>query len=184
MERPPGVILAGGLSRRMGQDKATVLLGGQRVVDQVMARLAPQVAALAVNTNDPSFVVPVPVLPDSIPGRPGPLAGILAALDWAHGRGDSAVVTVAVDTPFLPPDLVARLASAGAPAVAVSDRVHPVCGLWPTTARDGLRAALAGGLRRVRDWDQVVAAAQVAFPAESMANLNTPADLAAAEARL
>jgi molybdopterin-guanine dinucleotide biosynthesis protein A len=184
MDRPPGVILAGGLSRRMGQDKAQVRLGGRRVVDHVIARLAPQVAALAVNTNDPSLMVPVPVLPDTVPGRPGPLAGILAALDWADALGARRVVTVAVDTPFLPPDLVERLVAAGAPAVAVSDRVHPVCGLWPVAAREGLRAAVAGGLRRVRDWSVVAAAVPVAFPAESMVNVNTPEDLAAAEARL
>jgi molybdopterin-guanine dinucleotide biosynthesis protein A len=183
MGLPPGVILAGGLSRRMGRDKALVMLGGRRVIDHVIARLAPQVSVLAVNSNVP-LEVGLPVLADSVPGRPGPLAGILAALDWAYARGDVAVVTVAVDTPFLPLDLVARLAAAGAPAVAVSDRVHPVCGLWPVTARDGLRAAVAGGLRRVRDWEVVAAAAQVAFPADSMANLNTPEDLQAAEARL
>lgn len=183
MVLPPGVILAGGQSRRMGRDKALVLLGGQRVVDRVIARLAPQVSALAVNANT-DLPVDLPLLADSVPGRPGPLAGILAAMDWAFSRGDAAVVTVAVDTPFLPFDLVVRLVAAGAPAVAVSDRVHPVCGLWPVAAREHLRAAVAGGLRRVRDWEVVAGAVPVAFPAESMANLNTPEDLAAAEARL
>lgn len=183
MGLPPGVILAGGLSRRMGQDKATVLLGGRRVIDHVVARLSPQVAALAVNSNT-ALDVGLPLLADTVPGWPGPLAGVLAALDWADGLGAEAVVTVAVDTPFLPADLVARLAAAGAPAVAVSDRVHPVCGLWPVAARGALRAALAGGLRRVRDWDVVAGAAPVAFPAETMLNLNTPGELAAAEARL
>lgn len=183
MALPPGVILAGGLSRRMGRDKATVLLGGVRVIDHVIARLAPQVSALAVNSNA-DVPVDVPVLADSVPGWPGPLAGILAALDWAFSRGDAVVVTVAVDTPFLPLDLVERLVVAGAPAVAVSDRVHPVCGLWPVASREGLRAALAGGLRRVRDWDVVAGAVPVAFPVESMINVNTPEELAAAEARL
>jgi molybdopterin-guanine dinucleotide biosynthesis protein A len=181
---PPGVILAGGLSRRMGQDKATVLLGGRRVLDHAIARLAPQVAALAVNTNAPSLAVDLPLLPDSISGNPGPLAGILAAMDWAFSLGHGAVVTVAVDTPFLPADLVARLVAGGAPAVAVSDRVHPVCGLWPVAARDGLRAAVADGLRRVRDWYAVAGAAQVQVPADSMMNLNTPEDLRLAEARI
>jgi molybdopterin-guanine dinucleotide biosynthesis protein A len=180
---PPGVILAGGLSRRMGRDKATVLLGGRRVIDHVIARLAPQVSALAVNANT-ALPLDLPVLPDTIAGHPGPLAGILAALDWAAGLGADTVVTVAVDTPFLPETLVARLAAAGAPAVALSDRVHPVCGLWPVAAREDLRNAVTGGLRRVRDWQVVAAATAVPFPPESLLNLNTPEDLAAAQARL
>lgn len=180
---PPGVILAGGQSRRMGRDKALVPLGGRRVIDHVIARLAPQVAALAVNTNDPALPVDLPRLADTVPGLPGPLAGILAAMDWAFGLGADTVVTVAVDTPFLPGDLVARLAAAGVPAVAVSDRVHPVCGLWPVAARGALRAAVTGGLRRVMDWPVVAQAARVPFPPGTMANLNTPADIAAAEGR-
>lgn len=180
---PPGVILAGGLSRRMGQDKAVVLLGGRRVIDHVIARLAPQVAALAVNTNDPLLPVDLPLLADTIAGHPGPLAGILAAMDWAAGSGHASVVTVAVDTPFLPDDLVARLVAAGLPAVAVSDRLHPVCGVWPVAARDALRAEVLGGLRRVRDWPVVAQAVPVAVPTDSMVNLNTPDDLAAAAAR-
>lgn len=184
----PGTILAGGLSRRMGADKALVPFGSRRMIDHAVARLAPQVGALAVNANGDAgrFAgLALPVIADSVQGWPGPLAGMLAALDWAAALGADRVATVAVDVPFLPRDFVARLGAAGGAAVAVSGgRMHPVCGLWPVAARDGLRAAVAAGLRRVRDWDVVAGAAQVEFPAGTFVNLNTPADVAAAEARM
>lgn len=168
----------------MGQDKALLPLGDRRVIDHVIARLRPQVETLAVNANGPLPGVEAALLPDTVPGRPGPLAGILAAMDWAAGQGFAAVVTVPVDTPFLPADLVEALVRAGPPAVARTDRVHPVCGLWPVTARDGLRDRILAGLRRVQAWDVAAGATPVRFPDDSLTNLNTPDDLAAARARL
>jgi molybdopterin-guanine dinucleotide biosynthesis protein A len=187
----PGVILAGGRSRRMGRDKAFVELGGQRLIDRVAARLAPQCAALAVSAADPAAFagLGLPVLADPVPGYAGPLAGVLAALDWAAARGDGVVATAPVDTPFLSPDLVARLAAAataGRPAVAAdaAGGWHPALAVWPVGLRAALAAALAAGQRRAADFARAQGAVAVTFAAGSLANLNTPADLAAAEARL
>ncbi len=200
MMRPHGVILAGG--RGCGA-KASLRLGGVALVDRVIARLAPQVAALAVNANgDPAGFARtgLPVLADSVPGYPGPLAGVLAALDWAAGQGAAHVVTVAGDMPFLPCDLVARLAAAGAghaPVLAAIPRGaadarsimgdlirQPVCGLWPVRLRDDLRAALAAGQRKVAPWaDRHGARVAVFDPAggvDPFFNVNTPDDLRAA----
>ncbi|WP_126977761.1 molybdenum cofactor guanylyltransferase MobA [Frigidibacter oleivorans] len=186
-----GVILAGGLSSRMGADKALAMLGGQRLLDRVARRLAPQVARMAVNTNAPLTDPGLPVLPDAlppgVPDRPGPLAGILAALDWAAAEGFARVVTVPVDTPFLPADLVARLAAAGCPAIAESGgRTHPAAGLWPVRLAPALRAALVAGQRRVAPWAEAAGAVRVTFAGDPdpFLNLNTPEDLARAEALL
>lgn len=198
---PLGVILAGGLSTRMGGgDKALLELGGESLLARVAARLAPQVAALALSANgDPARFAPFggPVLPDSLPGHPGPLAGVLAGLDWAAGEGASHIVTAAVDTPFLPRDLVERLAAAAggtgaALALAASPvegrvRRHPTFGLWPVALRDDLRAALGGGLRKVSLWADRHGAARAVFDAagrDPFFNVNTPDDLARAEAML
>src|SRR5690606_20990586 len=148
---PPCVILAGGQARRMGGgDKGLLPLGSGRVIDHVIARLAPQCGALAINANgDPARFADfgLPVLADPVPGQPGPLAGILAAMDWAAGLGAGVVVTAAADSPFLPRDLVARLVAATTHGGAVAEspdgtgrmRAHPTFGLWPI----GLRGALA-----------------------------------------
>ena len=190
----PAVVLAGGLARRMGGgDKPLVSLGGRPILSHIMDRIGPQVSALAVNANDDparyrSF--DMVVLPDSVAGRPGPLAGILAALDWAAGQAQALVLTVPGDTPFLPGDLVARLAAAvaaGAPAAIATSggRRHPIAGLWPVTAREGLRRALTDeGLRRVEDWVGRLGAVAVDFPIDPVDpffNLNTPEDVAVAE---
>ena len=191
MIQPGGIILAGGRSTRMGGgDKGLRPLAGQPMLAHVVARLAPQVAALALNANgDPqrwaSFGLPV--LPDSCPGQPGPLAGILAGMDWAAEAGLTHVVSVATDAPFLPCDLVPRLllaAEDGGAAFAVSPAgPQPVFGLWPVTQRDTLRAALTDGMRRVRDWIALCAAAPAPFPADAaFFNINTPEDLAQAGA--
>ncbi|SDF30307.1 molybdenum cofactor guanylyltransferase MobA [Limimaricola pyoseonensis] len=194
IEAPPGMILAGGLSRRMGGgDKGLLPLGGRPLLAHVIARVAPQVPRLALNANGAAARFAgfgLPVRPDPLPGHPGPLAGVLAALDWAAETGAPWVLTVPADTPWLPGDLVPRLIlaseSADGLALAESDgRVHPVCGLWPVRLRDPLRAALADGTRRIGDWAQAQGAALARFPAgtpEPFANINTPADLAAAEA--
>ncbi len=194
---PPGVILAGGLSRRMGGgDKALALLAGRPLLAHVAERLAPQCAGLAVNANgDPGRFAGsgLAVLPDGVAGWPGPLAGVLAAMDHAAAAGAEWVATAPADTPFLPRDLVARLAAASGPAGAVaasgsggSRVLHPVCGLWPVARRQALRAALAAGLRRVTEWTAAEGMAAAVFPGggEAFFNVNTPADLAAAEAML
>lgn len=189
-DRTPAVILAGGLSRRMGGvDKGLLVLGGGTVLSAILERLAPQAEPIALNANgDPRRfdALSLAVLPDPVEGRPGPLAGILAAMDWAAGLGASEVLTVPGDAPFLPRDLVRRLGEAGAPALAASGgRTHPVVGLWPVTLRSALRADLAAGLRRVEAFAQAQGAISVAFPAEPggpdpFLNLNTLDDLAEA----
>ena len=194
---PPGVILAGGRATRMGGgDKGLRAIAGQRLLDRVIARLAPQCAPLAINANgDPSRLagVGLPVRPDGLPDHPGPLAGVLAGLDWAAGIGAGAIVTVAADTPFFPHDLAARLAAAAGPAglalAASPDETgrlqrHPTFGLWPVALRADLRAALEGGLRKIVLWTDAHGAGTAAFearPCDPFFNVNTPEDILQAE---
>ena len=193
----PGVILAGGRATRMGGgDKGARLVGGQTLFARVIARLAPQCAPLAINANgDPArLAFGLPVLPDSLPDHPGPLAGVLAGLDWAAGIGAPAIVTVAADTPFVPADRVARLQAAAGPAglalAASADETgrmqrHPTFGLWPVALRHDLRAALEGGLRKIVLWTDGHGAGSAAFssdPFDPFFNVNTPEDIAIAEA--
>ena len=138
-----GLLLAGGQSRRMGGgDKALRMLGGTTLLERVIERLRPQVDALVLNANgDPSRFArfALPVVPDSIPGFAGPLAGVLAGLDWAAAQGPDYmyIVSVATDAPFLPDDLVMRLTNglmeAGADLACAPSggRAHPVFGQWP-----------------------------------------------------
>ena len=153
---PPtlGLILAGGLARRMGGgDKALLPLAGRSLLDRIVERMAPQCAGLVLNANgDPARLAAfgLPVVADSVPGFAGPLAGILAGLDAAaeHAPGSAWVVSVAGDGPFLPRDLVRRLHEAreasGADLACASSggRTHPVIGLWPVGLREALRHAL------------------------------------------
>ncbi|NBD28758.1 MAG: molybdenum cofactor guanylyltransferase [Alphaproteobacteria bacterium] len=193
MTQPLGVILAGGRSSRMGgTDKATLVLDGQTLLQRAVDRLEPQVAALAVNTNT-DLPTDLTQLPDSIGGHPGPLAGILAALNWAAAMGARHVVTVPVDVPFFPCDLVPRLLlAAGAHPVGLAiaadeSGLHPTFGLWPVDLRPDLVSALEGGVRKVTDWTDTFGAAQAHFPAtqpSSFLNVNRPGDLARAEAAL
>ena len=194
MKQPLGVILAGGLARRMGGgDKGLLALAGQPLLTHVIDRLEPQVAGLALNANgDPARFAdyPYPVVADSIDGFAGPLAGVLAGLDWAAGQGAETIVTAAADTPFFPCDLVPRLLLAAedmahplALATTEGGR-HPTFGLWPVALRDDLRAALAGGLRKVVQWTDAHGGREAAFPSEGFDpffNVNTPEDLARAE---
>ncbi|MEO1104677.1 MAG: molybdenum cofactor guanylyltransferase MobA [Pseudomonadota bacterium] len=193
----PGVILAGGLARRMGGgDKALLTLGGRPILAHVIERLAPQTAALALNANgDPArfSAYGLPVLADTIEGHPGPLAGVLAGLDWAAEAGFHAIVTVAADTPFFPPDLVARLTQAAADApIALAATLdpkrgtarHPTFGLWPTALREDLRAAILDGTRKIVAWTDAHGAADALFPGDPFFNVNTPEDHARAEALL
>lgn len=194
-----GVVLAGGLARRMGGgDKPLRDLGGRPLLDHVLARLAPQVAGVILNANgDPARFASwgLPVVPDRLPDYPGPLAGILAALDWvAAERPASAwVVSVPGDAPFIPTDLAARLhdarAAADVPlACARSDgQTHPPIGLWPVALRDDLRAALLGGERKIDRWTARHGCAHADWPVtpcDPFFNANAPDDLAEAEALL
>ncbi|CAG1010501.1 MAG: molybdenum cofactor guanylyltransferase MobA [Rhizobiaceae bacterium] len=150
-----GLVLAGGRSTRMGgEDKALLAIGGRRLVDRVLARLAPQVCRVAISANgDPRRFgqLGIPILADPLPGGLGPLAGVLAGLEWAATLpGVTGLVTVATDTPFLPSDLVDRLAAGrsgeGSLTVAASgDRIHPVDALWPVAAAADLRHYLQAG---------------------------------------
>lgn len=195
MTRLLGLILAGGRGQRMGgADKPLLTLGGRPVLARIAERLAPQCAAgLALSANgDASRFAPVfegPVLPDSVPGLPGPLAGILAGLDHAAALpGVSHVLSVPGDAPFLPEDLADRLSAAGPIALAASGgREHYTTALWPIALREDLRAWLAAGERRVGAFIARHGASVVDWPtepADPFLNLNTPEDWAAAEALL
>ena len=194
---PPAMILAGGRATRMGGgDKPLMTLNGQSLLAMILARLAPQAGPLALNANgDPARFdgFGLPVVADGVAGLPGPLAGVLAAMDWAASLGAARVVTVAGDTPFLPPDLVAGLLRAAGPAgLAIAAgrddaglREHPVIGLWPVALRADLRARLAAGDRRVRGFSGAHGAAVAEWDArggDPFRNINTPEDLARAEA--
>lgn len=192
-----GVILAGGRSSRMGgRDKALIELGGQSLLDRLRARLSSQVGALAINTNAELGAAAHghDVVPDRFAGLPGPLAGIHAGLAWAESiPGVTHVATASVDTPFLPADFVARLASARADgstvAVARSEgRLHPTCALWPVALRVRLEAFLAeGATGKVLAFAEEVGYIAVDFPAvpfDPFLNINTPEDLAKATAFL
>ncbi len=193
---PFGVILAGGKATRMGGgDKGLREVAGQPLLDHVLDRLRPQVGQIALNANgDPARFAGygLPVLPDSLPDWPGPLAGVLAGMDWAAAQGAEAVVSVAADTPFFPRDLVAQLQAAAGPsslALAATREGgklwrHPTFGLWPVALRDDLRAALVGGLRKVVLWTDQHGAGTAEFgtdPFDPFFNINTPDDIAIAE---
>lgn len=196
----PAVILAGGRATRMGGgDKGLRQIGGQCLLDRVIARLSPQCAGLALNANgDPARFASLglPVLGDSIEGFAGPLAGVLAGLDWAADQGADAIITAAADTPFFPGDLAQRLQAAAGPqglALAGSPdgqgvlRRHPTFGLWPVALRDDLRAALAGGLRKIVIWTDSHDAGLAEWasdPFDPFFNVNTPEDIAQAEEML
>ncbi|MCV6598819.1 MAG: molybdenum cofactor guanylyltransferase MobA [Mangrovicoccus sp.] len=194
----PGVILAGGQARRMGGgDKGALILGGMTLFDRVIDRIGPQCGRLAINANgDPARFAEyaLPVLSDSVPEYPGPLAGVLAGLDWAAELGASHIVTVAADTPFFPPDLVVRLQRAADKAntpIALAATHEggrmmrqPTFGFWPVALRADLRAALEQGLRKVVLWTDKHGAASALFAEEAFFNINTPEDLAEAELRL
>jgi molybdopterin-guanine dinucleotide biosynthesis protein A len=195
-----GLLLAGGLSRRMGGgDKTLREIGGKSILDRVVERVRPQVSALVLNANgDPARFAAygLPVVADSIADFAGPLAGVLAGLDWAAANrpGCAMVASVPTDAPFLPEDLVARLAAGMAEAgadlacAASGGQAHPVIGLWPVRLREDLRRALVDeGLRKVDVWTGRYRLATVEFPVgrvDPFFNANRPEDIAAAEGLL
>jgi len=195
-----GVVLAGGLSRRMGGgDKALLELGGKPILAHAIQRLAPQVGPMVLNANgnpDRFAEFDLPVAADPVEGFAGPLAGVLAGLDWAHANhpGSEWVATVASDTPFFPADLVARLREAVAAqssdmaCAASGGRNHPVFGLWPVALREDLRRAMVDEeIRKVDIWTARYALCVASFadhPFDPFFNANRPEDLAHAEAIL
>jgi len=195
-----GLLLAGGQSRRMGGgDKALRLLGGIALLDRVIERLRPQVDALVLNANGDRARFArfaLPTVADSVPGFAGPLAGVLAGLVWAasHRPDCPYVVSVATDAPFLPADLVARLAHgldearADLACAASGGRSHPVFGLWPVWLRDDLRRAVVDqAISKVDLWTARYVLATVPFddqPVDPFFNANRPEDLETAAALL
>ncbi len=207
-----GIILAGGLSRRMfasgrsgasadapAGDKGLLDIAGKPMLGHVIERLAPQVGTIAINANgDPARFAPfgLPVVPDTIDGFVGPLAGVLAGLLWARTNTPDArwIASASADAPFVPPDLVARLRAAvemrgNAIAIAQSSGgLQPVIGLWPLALAEDLDAALRGGLRKVLHWTDKHGTVPVAFDHFDVAgtsvdpffNANTPEELAEA----
>ena len=198
-EKPPlGLVLAGGLARRMGGgDKILITIGGQKILDRVLERLRPQCSRLILNANgDPARFADtkLPVVPDNVPGFVGPLAGILAGLDWAaaNAPGTNEIVSVPGDCPFLPRDLVTRLQAARAAAKTTlacaqsGDWRHPVAGLWPVALREDLRRALTiEGLRKIEVWTErhgIALATWSSRPVDPFFNVNSPEDAAKANA--
>ena len=191
-----GVLLAGGQSQRMGGgDKNLRMLGGKPMLAHVIERAKPQVDVLVLNANGAPqrfAAFGLPIIADSITGFAGPLAGVLAGLDWAATYLPEAelVASFATDAPFFPRDLVRRLAvalEAGGFDLACAQsngQVHPVFALWPVSLREALRDALAGGLRKVDLWTARYKLVEVEFAAEPVDpffNANRPEDLAEAQ---
>jgi molybdenum cofactor guanylyltransferase len=201
IEQPPatlGLVLAGGLARRMGGgDKIMLRVGGTTILERVLDRFQPQCATLVLNANgDPARFghTGLPVVPDSIPDFAGPLAGILAGLDWAstHAPQIEWIASVPGDGPFLPRDLVARLhdvrLATGKPLACArsGSRRHPVVGLWPVKLRKDLRQALVTeDVHKIELWTarhDIATAEWSDQPVDPFFNVNTPDDAVAAEA--
>lgn len=189
------VILAGGQATRMGGgDKGRLMLGNQSLIQRVIDRITPQVDAVVLNANgnlNRFSDLGLPVVPDSIGGFPGPLAGVLAGMDWAAEHGYDWLISVAADTPSFPLDLVERLGQVDTPiALAATpdpDRgrlPQPTFGRWPVALRHDLRAALNEGVRKIRQWTQAQGETLVVFDENDFFNINTPDDLAWAEQNL
>jgi molybdopterin-guanine dinucleotide biosynthesis protein A len=193
----PGVLLAGGLARRMGGgDKPMRQIAGRTILERVIARLKPQCDGLILNANgDPARFAAfgLPVIADGVADFPGPLAGILAALDWAAANRPDVefILSAATDCPFLPRDLVVRLHTAlrtenAELAVAASDgQSHPVIGLWRVALREQLRHALVvEDIRKIDRWTARYRLATVTWPTtplDPFFNANTVDDIAEAD---
>lgn len=199
-----GLLLAGGQSRRMATefgpeksgDKGLLDLAGKPMLARVIERLSPQAGAIVINANgDPARFAAfgLPVVPDTVEGFVGPLAGILAGLRWSavHTPASTHVVSVSTDAPFLPLDLVAKLQlglaeGSGRIALAASGgELHPVIGLWPVALAGDLETALKDGVRKVLHWTDRHGTVPVAFPfielkgrqIDPFFNANTPEEL-------
>jgi len=201
-EHPPtwGLVLAGGLARRMGGgDKARLEIAGVSILDRVLATLSAQTVGIVINANgDPKRFADtgLPVVADSVPDFAGPLAGVLAGLDWlaVQKNGIEWLVSVPGDCPFLPDDLVEKLHAArrkmgaGVPLACArsGEWRHPVVGLWPLALREDLRnALLKEDLRKIEVWTArhgVAIADWPDRPVDPFFNVNTPDDAARAQA--
>jgi molybdenum cofactor guanylyltransferase len=195
-----GVLLAGGLGRRMGGgDKPMREIGGRTLLARAIERLAPQCGALIINANgDPTRFAShgLPVVADSIEGFAGPLAGILTGLEWVRENRPEYewIVSIPTDAPFLPRDLVSRLHEARLEAgktlatARSGEQVHPVVGLWPVSLADDLRHALSvEEMRKIDRWTARYGVAEAIWPTvpfDPFFNANRPEDLAEAEALL
>ncbi|HYA79480.1 MAG TPA: molybdenum cofactor guanylyltransferase MobA [Methylocystis sp.] len=193
MDETFGVILAGGLARRLGGvDKALIDIGGETILHRLVGRLAPQCAGIALNANGDASRFEgyaLPVIPDGLAGYAGPLAGLLAGLDHVAATHPKIadVVTVPADTPFVPRDLVAKLRAARSHAqcrIAVAksaDRAHHAVALWPVALREDLRHALITvNLRQVSAFIARYDACVVEWPAaplDPFFNVNEPSDI-------
>ena len=201
----PGIILAGGLSRRMGGgDKGLLMLGETSIIERVIDKILPQVGSLAININGDSSRFPdykLPIIPDSIKGYLGPLSGILAGMEWAFKNGNRYIATVAADTPFLPDDLIKRLhamvksknLNIGIAASRFLRRddvfIHPTFGIWEVALKDDLRDALANDTRKIMFWAKKFKLDYYYFDtsdklSDPFFNINTPDDLEEAKYRL
>ena len=201
----PGIILAGGLSRRMGGgDKGLLMLGKTSIIERVIDKVSPQVGSLAININGDSSRFPdykLPIIPDSIKGYLGPLSGILAGMEWAFKNGNRYIATVAADTPFLPDDFIKRLHAMvksknlnigiAASRVLSTDNVfmHPTFGIWEVGLKDDLRNALANDTRKIMFWAKKFKLDYYYFDtsdklSDPFFNINTPDDLEKAKCRL
>lgn len=189
------VILAGGQATRMGGgDKGRLMLGNRSLIERVIDRISPQVDAVVLNANgDPARFsdLGLPVVPDTVGDFPGPLAGVLAGMDWAAEHGYDWLISVAADTPSFPLNLVQRLGEADTPiALAATPDPErgrlpqPTFGRWPVALRHELRAALNDGVRKIRQWTQAQGETLVVFEDNDFFNINTPDDLAWAEQNL
>jgi molybdenum cofactor guanylyltransferase len=194
-----GLVLAGGLARRMGGgDKARLEIGGVTILDRVLATLSAQCVGIIINANgDPKRFADtgLTVIPDNVEGYPGPLAGVLAGLDWlaAQNNGIEWLMSVPGDCPFLPDDLVERLhqarrqMGAGVPLACArsGEWRHPVIALWSPALREDLRKALIDeDLRKIEVWTArhgIAIADWPADPIDPFFNVNTPEDAAKAE---
>lgn len=186
----PICILAGGGSRRFGKDKALAQLNGKTLLAHVIDRVQAQSdGAIVINAGDPApfSEFGLSIVSDGEWRGSGPLAGILTALQWARREGSDTVITLAVDLPFAPLDLIARLNAAGAPAVCASgDRWHPVNGIWRVEQSEALEAYLKSGKRSAHGWAEHCGAAIASFEerqggADPFWNVNTPDEMAQAE---
>ena len=194
MKSIAGIVLAGGLSSRMGgQDKCLLDLNGKTLLKQAADRLAPQVDVIAINANsdaDEYRNTGLPVIRDSFEGYAGPLAGVLAGMEWAEAQGADYIASVAADTPFFPDDFVTRMQDvltegSGKIAIAETSGIdskfhnHPTFGLWPVTLCDDLRNALGVGVRKVVQWAYPHGVVKVRFnakPFDPFFNVNRPED--------
>jgi molybdopterin-guanine dinucleotide biosynthesis protein A len=198
-EIPPtvGLVLAGGQATRMGGgDKTLLKVGGETILSRTLSRIAPHCKAIVLNANgDPSRFATfgLPVVADSVADFAGPLAGILAGMDWAHTHhpGVAWLVSVPGDCPFLPRDLITRLHGAARAAkkplacAKSGDWRHPVAALWQVALREDLRKALTvEGLRKIEIWTERHGVALAEWPEEPFDhffNANRPEDLKKAE---